>query len=87
MNVKENEHFIEDYTPCLQKEFETEDAAYEFYNVYGRVMGFSIRICYSTKSQKDGVLIGRKFVCSKQGTRGKDKRGPSSRTSSKGDEN
>ena len=74
MNVKENEHLIEDYTPCLQKEFESEEAAYEFYNGYGRVMGFSIRICYSTKSQKDGVLIGRKFVCSKQGTRGKDKR-------------
>ncbi|XP_057512789.1 protein FAR1-RELATED SEQUENCE 5-like [Actinidia eriantha] len=74
MNVKENEHLIEDYTPRLQKEFESEKAAYEFYNVYGRVMGFSIRICYSTKSQKDGVLIGRKFVCNKQGIRGKDKR-------------
>ncbi|XP_057478187.1 protein FAR1-RELATED SEQUENCE 5-like [Actinidia eriantha] len=74
MNVKENEHLIEDYTPFLQKEFESEEAAYEFYNGYGRVMGFSIRICYSTKSKKDGVLIGQKFVCSKQGTRGKDKR-------------
>ena len=50
MNVKENEHLIEDYTPCLQKEFESMEAAYEFYNCYGRVMGFSIRICYSTKS-------------------------------------
>lgn len=63
-----------DYTLRVGMEFDTETAAYDFYNDHGRVMGFSVRKCYFTRSKKDGILINRKFVCNKQGKKGIDKR-------------
>jgi hypothetical protein len=60
--------------PHLEMEFESEALAYEFYNEYSRKCGFGIRREYANKSKKDGVLTSRKFVCSKEGRRGVDKR-------------
>ncbi|XP_028108771.1 protein FAR1-RELATED SEQUENCE 5-like [Camellia sinensis] len=60
--------------PCVGMEFDSEEGAYEFYNEYGRIVGFSIRRDYHTKSKKDGIMINRKFVCCKKGEKEKDKR-------------
>ena len=68
------EELAKDKTPCVGMKFESEEAAYEFYNEYGRFVGFSIRRDYHNKSKKDGIMINRKFVCCKEGEREKDKR-------------
>ncbi|XP_024634834.1 protein FAR1-RELATED SEQUENCE 7-like [Medicago truncatula] len=60
--------------PHLEMEFESEAFTYEFYNEYSKKCGFGIRREYANKSKKDGVLTSRKFVCSKEGRRGADKR-------------
>jgi len=52
-----------DYTPHLEMEFESEAAAYEFYNEYSRRIGFGIRREYGNKSKKDGILTSRRFSC------------------------
>jgi len=65
-----------DYTPRLKMEFESETAAYEFYNEYSRRIGFGIRREYDNKSKKDGILTSRRFSCFKEGKRGDDKRVP-----------
>ena len=55
-------------------EFEANEIAYVFYNEYGRKTGFSIRKEYVNKCKKTGVVTSRRFVCAKEGVRGKDKR-------------
>ncbi|KAJ1429757.1 FAR1 DNA-binding domain [Sesbania bispinosa] len=55
-------------------EFESEVAAYEFYNEYSRRIGFGIRRKYGNKSKKGGILTLRRFACFKEGKRGVDKR-------------
>ncbi|KAL7178172.1 hypothetical protein ACSBR2_031342 [Camellia fascicularis] len=59
--------------PCVGMKFDSEEGAYEFYNEYGRIVGFSIRRDYHAKSKKDGIMINRKFVCCKEGEKEKDK--------------
>ncbi|PNX83162.1 protein FAR1-related sequence 5-like [Trifolium pratense] len=54
--------------------FESEAAAYEFYNEYGKRNGFGIRREYFNKSKVDGVLTSRRFTCFKEGKRSVDKR-------------
>ncbi|XP_042505688.1 protein FAR1-RELATED SEQUENCE 5-like [Macadamia integrifolia] len=55
--------------------FNSEIEAYKFYNSYGGRMGFSVRRDYAHWSRNDkSILTSRKFVCSKQGLRKKDKR-------------
>nr|XP_023918680.1 protein FAR1-RELATED SEQUENCE 5-like [Quercus suber] len=54
--------------------FEADEIAYDFYNEYGRKVGFSIRKEYVNKCKKTGVVTSRRFVCVKEGVRGKDKR-------------
>ncbi|XP_042508153.1 protein FAR1-RELATED SEQUENCE 5-like [Macadamia integrifolia] len=55
--------------------FNSEIKAYKFYNSYGGRMGFSVRRDYAHWSKTDkSILTSRKFVCSKQGLRKKDKR-------------
>ncbi|XP_042483618.1 protein FAR1-RELATED SEQUENCE 5-like [Macadamia integrifolia] len=55
--------------------FNSEQEAYDFYNSYGRAMGFSIRRHTVNKSKKDKMTItSRRFVCSKAGSRQPDKR-------------
>ncbi|XP_059635490.1 protein FAR1-RELATED SEQUENCE 5-like [Cornus florida] len=63
-----------EWIPCVDMLFDFEEAAYDFYNEYGRRVGFSIRREYKNNSRKDGKVTSRNFVCSKEGKRGKDKR-------------
>ncbi|XP_043714414.1 protein FAR1-RELATED SEQUENCE 5-like [Telopea speciosissima] len=61
--------------PQIGMKFNSENEAYDFYNSYGGRMGFSVRREYAHKSKKDKTIItSRRFVCSKQGYRKKDKR-------------
>ncbi|KAL7186566.1 hypothetical protein ACSBR2_028323 [Camellia fascicularis] len=46
------EELAKNSMPCIGMEFDSEEAAYEFYNEYGRIVGFSIRRYYHTKVRK-----------------------------------
>ncbi|XP_072977790.1 protein FAR1-RELATED SEQUENCE 5-like [Typha angustifolia] len=59
--------------PELDMEFENEDKAYEFYNRYAGMVGFSVRKGWLDKSP-DNVIRSRTLVCSREGFR-KDKKG------------
>ncbi|KAI8525043.1 hypothetical protein RHMOL_Rhmol13G0197500 [Rhododendron molle] len=59
--------------PQLNMEFETEEAAYQFYNAYAYKASFSIRRSKEHKD-KSGQITSRTFCCSCEGKRGKDKR-------------
>nr|XP_023929565.1 protein FAR1-RELATED SEQUENCE 5-like [Quercus suber] len=61
-------------TPFKGMEFEADEIAYGFYNEYGKKAGFSTRKEYINKCKKTGVVTSRRFVCAKEGVRGKDKR-------------
>ncbi|KAJ8627606.1 hypothetical protein MRB53_020913 [Persea americana] len=52
-------------TPKLGMHFDDLDEAYNFYNAYGKLAGFSIRK-ESTNRGKDGEVVWKRFVCSKQ---------------------
>jgi len=54
-------------TPCEGMEFESEDAARDFYSTYARNAGFRIRISRYTRSRRDNSIISRRIVCSKEG--------------------
>ncbi|XP_042501706.1 protein FAR1-RELATED SEQUENCE 5-like [Macadamia integrifolia] len=55
--------------------FNSEHDAYDYYNRFGRAMGFSVRKHFMNKSKKDKMTItSRGFVCSKAGCRLSDKR-------------
>lgn len=58
--------------PRVGMEFESEDAAYEFYNTYALMVGFSVR--KSSAHRYRGTVLDRIYVCSCQGKRGPDKR-------------
>lgn len=57
------------FEPCIGMEFESAEDAREFYELYGRRLGFSIRNNRTRRSLKDNSIIGREFVCSKEGFR------------------
>ncbi|XP_058090138.1 protein FAR1-RELATED SEQUENCE 5-like isoform X2 [Magnolia sinica] len=59
--------------PQENMEFESEAAAYNFYNAYARQMGFSIRLSRCKRSSKDGKVVSRWIVCSKEGVPRKSK--------------
>ena len=61
-------------TPFKWMEFEADEIAYDFYNEYGRKAGFIIRKEYVNKCKNTGVVTSRRFMCTKEGVRGKDKR-------------
>ncbi|XP_020249359.1 protein FAR1-RELATED SEQUENCE 5-like [Asparagus officinalis] len=63
----------EDLKPKFFMEFDSEIAAYDFYNEYARNEGFSIRR-EAYAADKQGVLTSRTFVCCKEGLRKADKR-------------
>ncbi|CAN6289995.1 unnamed protein product [Urochloa humidicola] len=54
-------------TPCEGMEFESEDAARDFYSTYAINAGFRIRISRYTRSRRDNSIISRRIVCSKEG--------------------
>ncbi|MQL91631.1 hypothetical protein Taro_024237 [Colocasia esculenta] len=62
------DHIVPD--PRVGMVFETEKAAFEYYNQYARQVGFSVRWTTRTLSRKTGLMIARKFVCSKEGHNG-----------------
>ncbi|KAF8389835.1 hypothetical protein HHK36_024354 [Tetracentron sinense] len=63
----------ESWVPEVDMEFESEEEAYDFYNKYGVNNGFSVRKG-NLEWTAGGVLQYRKFVCSKEGYRQKDRR-------------
>ncbi|OVA01034.1 FAR1 DNA binding domain [Macleaya cordata] len=65
-------------------EFESEEAARIFYNSYARRTGFSTRVSVYHRSRRDGAIICRQIVCSRQGFRHeRDRDGNSSESRSK----
>ncbi|KAK2408460.1 protein FAR1-RELATED SEQUENCE [Trifolium repens] len=71
VNIVENgRESVVNYIPHLEIEFESEVAAYDFYNEYNKKMGFGIRREYGNKSKVDGILTSRRFTCFKEGNRG-----------------
>ncbi|XP_043705344.1 protein FAR1-RELATED SEQUENCE 5-like [Telopea speciosissima] len=66
--------YIQDI-PRIGMTCESENAAYCFYNQYGRNVGFSIRRDHAHRSKEDPTIIKqRRFVCNRHGRRKKDKR-------------
>lgn len=55
--------------PYIGMEFDSAEDAREFYEMYGRRMGFTIRNNRTRRSLKDNSIIGREYVCSKEGFR------------------
>ncbi|KAJ8622586.1 hypothetical protein MRB53_031115 [Persea americana] len=53
-------------TPRLDMHFDDLDEAYNFYNAYGKLAGFSIRKESSNRG-KDGEVVWKRLVCSKEG--------------------
>ena len=73
-NVQRRQGSIANNVPHLEMKFDSEAAAYEFYNEYSKRIGFGIRREYGNKSRVDGVLTSRRFTCFKEGVRAVDKR-------------
>ena len=75
-NDKIHANVEEEVIPKLGIEFETEQDAYDFYNSYACVVGFSIRRSKGHKGDKDGShkWLDRVFCCSCEGIQGNDKR-------------
>ncbi|KAI3992063.1 hypothetical protein MKX01_014954 [Papaver californicum] len=70
--------------PLDGMEFESEEAARIFYNSYARRIGFSTRVSVYHRSRRDGAIICRQIVCSRQGFRhDRDRDGNSSESRSK----
>uniref|UniRef100_A0ACD5X5B5 Uncharacterized protein n=1 Tax=Avena sativa TaxID=4498 RepID=A0ACD5X5B5_AVESA len=55
--------------PFEGMEFDDEEDAWTFYNVYAHRVGFSTRISVMHRSRRDGAIMSRQFVCAKEGFR------------------
>ncbi|KAK1301148.1 Protein FAR1-RELATED SEQUENCE 7 [Acorus calamus] len=53
--------------PVQGMEFDSEDAARQYYNAYARCYGFRVRVSKCRRSLRDGSVICRKFMCSRGG--------------------
>ena len=53
--------------PCVGMEFDSEDAAKEFYDEYARRVGFIMRIDQCRRSEVDKRILSRRLSCNKQG--------------------
>jgi len=62
-NVQRGQGSISNNVRHLEMKFDSEAAAYEFYNEYNKRIGFGIRREYANKSRVDGVLTSRRFTC------------------------
>ncbi|KAL7217496.1 hypothetical protein ACSBR2_010864 [Camellia fascicularis] len=60
---------LEPLEPYIGMEFESAEEAREFYEMYGRRVGFTMRNNRTRRSLKDNSIIRRQFVCSKEGFR------------------
>ncbi|CAK8573556.1 unnamed protein product [Lathyrus sativus] len=54
--------------------FESDEHAYRCYNKYARLMGFNVRKDWINRSKVHGMVVSRKFTCSKEGYRRTDRR-------------
>ncbi|KAL8474982.1 hypothetical protein ACS0TY_031416 [Phlomoides rotata] len=63
----------EERVPKINMEFDTEDAAYNFYNEYAKEIGFSIRR-HTVHTDINGRILDIVFCCERQGQRKIDKR-------------
>ncbi|XP_028060627.1 protein FAR1-RELATED SEQUENCE 5-like [Camellia sinensis] len=68
------------WKPKVGMTFDSEESAYDFYNAYGRRMGFSIRREYCKKNKLTKQIISRNLVCNKEGFRKVNKRDPLTKT-------
>ncbi|KAL3736499.1 hypothetical protein ACJRO7_025446 [Eucalyptus globulus] len=55
--------------PCEGMEFDSEQAARTFYNSYARRIGFGTRVSVYQRSRRDGSVVCRQVVCSREGFR------------------
>lgn len=64
--------------PYVGMEFDSEDAAKEFYDEYARRLGFVMRIDQCRRSEVDKRILSRRLSCNKQGyyVKMKDEYGP-----------
>ena len=53
--------------PCVGMEFDSEDAARDFYREYASREGFIVRLDRCHRSEVDGRILSRRFSCNKQG--------------------
>ncbi|XP_078446201.1 protein FAR1-RELATED SEQUENCE 9-like [Wolffia australiana] len=53
--------------PALGMEFDTDEAAKEFYVAYANRVGFGVRMNKSRRSRRDDSVIMRRFVCTREG--------------------
>ncbi|XP_045804431.1 protein FAR1-RELATED SEQUENCE 5-like [Trifolium pratense] len=74
----EDERFVEQpvadsdtIEPFIGMEFNSREEAREFYNAYGRRIGFTVRVHHNRRSRINKEVIGQDFVCSKEGFRAK----------------
>ncbi|XP_073019547.1 protein FAR1-RELATED SEQUENCE 5-like [Primulina eburnea] len=58
----------------LGMEFVSDEQAYGFYSRYAELVGFSVRKDWVNRSKVHGRVMSRKFTCSRQGHRKKDRR-------------
>ncbi|KAF5747264.1 protein FAR1-RELATED SEQUENCE 5-like [Tripterygium wilfordii] len=70
----ESHHFVPSnrdshLEPFQGMEFDSEQAARIFYNSYARRFGFSTRVSVYQRSRRDGSIICRQIVCSREGFR------------------
>ncbi|CAA6672087.1 unnamed protein product [Spirodela intermedia] len=53
--------------PAVGMEFDTDEAAKEFYVAYAARVGFGVRMNKSRRSRRDDTVIMRRFVCTREG--------------------
>ncbi|MQL70829.1 hypothetical protein Taro_003116 [Colocasia esculenta] len=53
--------------PIIGMEFDTDEAAKEFYITYANRVGFGVRMNKSRRSRRDDTVIMRRFVCTREG--------------------
>ncbi|XP_010930749.1 protein FAR1-RELATED SEQUENCE 5 isoform X1 [Elaeis guineensis] len=57
------------WVPRVDMEFKSDEEAYQFYNHYSKVVGFSVRKAWINR-RASGVIISRTYVCYKEGYQG-----------------
>ncbi|XP_031275813.1 protein FAR1-RELATED SEQUENCE 5-like [Pistacia vera] len=73
-NLSSKEEASTDGVLKIGTEFESDEHAHRFYNRYARLLGFSVRKDWVNRSKIHGQVVSRKFTCSREGYRRKDKR-------------
>ncbi|ONK76507.1 uncharacterized protein A4U43_C03F28830 [Asparagus officinalis] len=53
--------------PTIGMEFDSDEAAKEYYVAYATCIGFGVRMNKSRRSRKDDTVIMRRFVCTREG--------------------